>query len=80
MPLGKNVRYRVKTTQKGKKVRLAWKGGKVVEAKNLETGAVHGPQEFAADRKKGSGPRSSVSGPRSAPAVRRKSLKRMFSN
>lgn len=36
MPLGKNVRYRVKTTSKGK-VRLAFKGNKVIEAKKLHT-------------------------------------------
>jgi hypothetical protein len=36
MPLGKGVRYRVKTTAGGKKVRLAFKGSKVVEAKKLE--------------------------------------------
>ncbi len=34
MPLGKGVRYRVKTTSKGK-VRLAFKGNKVVEAVKL---------------------------------------------
>ena len=39
MPL-KGVRYRMKTTTKGKKIRLAFKGKKtVVEAKNLKTGA-----------------------------------------
>lgn len=54
MPLGKNVRYRVKQTPKGP-VRLAFKGkGKVVEAKNLRTGATHTPAEFAAGRKKAS--------------------------
>ena len=79
MPIGPG-RYRVVKRGK-KKIRLHFTpSGRVNEAKNLETGAVHGPQEFAADRKKGSGPRSSVSGPRSAPAVRRKSLKRMFPN
>lgn len=40
MPLGKGVRYRVKHTPKGN-VRLAFKGDKVVEAKNLKTGATH---------------------------------------
>lgn len=35
MPLGKNVRYRVKTTSSGKKIRLAFKDGKVVEAKKI---------------------------------------------
>jgi len=51
MPLGKAVRYRVKTTASGKKIRLAFKGGSVIEAKNLATGATHTPAEFAADRK-----------------------------
>lgn len=47
MPLGPGVRYRVKTTKSGKKVRLAFKGkGKVVEAKNLKSGATHTPSEF----------------------------------
>lgn len=50
MPL-RNVRYRTKTTATGKKVRLAFRGkGKVVEAKNIKTGATHTPKEFAADR------------------------------
>ncbi len=44
------ARYRVKTTKGGKKVRLAFRDGQVVEAKNLKTGAVHTPAEFAADR------------------------------
>lgn len=35
MPLGPGVRYRVKTTKSGKKVRLAFQNGKVVEAKTL---------------------------------------------
>ena len=51
MPI-KGARYRVKTTKTGKKVRLAFKEGEVVEAKNLETGAKHTPAEFKADRKK----------------------------
>jgi len=50
MPLGKGVRYRVKATD-GKKVRLAFRGKKVVEAKNLGTGATHTPAEFARDEK-----------------------------
>lgn len=33
-------------------VRLAFKGSKVIEAKNMKTGATHTPAEFAADRKK----------------------------
>jgi hypothetical protein len=52
MPLGKGVRYRVKTEPSGKKVRLAFKGSRVIEAKNLDTGDVHTPEEFAADRRK----------------------------
>lgn len=48
------ARYRFK---KGTSVRLAFKGprdgGKVVEAKNVETGATHTPAEFAAERRKG---------------------------
>jgi len=52
MPLGKGVRFRVKTTKSGKKIRLAFRGkGTVVEAKNLETGATHTPSEFMAERK-----------------------------
>ena len=44
------ARFRVKTTSTGKKIRLAFKGKKVVEAKNLKTGATHTPAEFRADR------------------------------
>ena len=52
MPLH-DVRYRVKTTKSGEKVRLAFRGkGKVVEAKNLRTGKTHTPADFRADRKK----------------------------
>ena len=47
------ARYRVKTTKSGKKIRLAFKGqGKVVEAKNLKTGATHTPAEFKAGKTK----------------------------
>lgn len=49
MPLGPGVRYRYK---RGTKIRLAFRGGKVIEAKNMDTGATHTPSEFAADRKK----------------------------
>jgi hypothetical protein len=49
MPLGPGVRYRYAP---GGKVRLAFKGGKVIEAKNMRTGATHTPAEFAADRAK----------------------------
>lgn len=52
MPLGKNVKYAVKTTKTGKKVRLAFKNGEVIEAKNLKTGKTHTPAEFKADKKK----------------------------
>jgi hypothetical protein len=51
MPLGKNVRYAMKKTSKGM-VRLAFKNGKVVEAKNMKTKKIHTPKEFAADKKK----------------------------
>lgn len=40
MPLGPGVRYRVKKTPKGN-VRLAFRGNKVVEAKNMKTGKLH---------------------------------------
>ena len=46
------ARFRVKTTKTGKKVRLAFKDGEVVEAKNLKTGAVHTQEEFASDKAK----------------------------
>jgi hypothetical protein len=51
MPL-KGVRYVVTTKPGGTKVRLAYRGNTVVEAKNLETGATHTPEEFAADRRR----------------------------
>jgi hypothetical protein len=51
MPI-RNARYRVKTTPTGKKVRLAFKGGEVVEAKNLETGETHTQKEFNQDKKR----------------------------
>jgi len=51
MPI-KGARYRVVTTKKGQKVRLAYKGNEVVEAKNLKTGATHTPAEFARDKAK----------------------------
>ena len=57
MPLGKRVRFRVKHTKSGKRIRLAFRDGKVIEAKNLATGATHTPAEFRLDRqrkKKGS--------------------------
>jgi hypothetical protein len=52
MPLGPG-RYRVKTTATGKQVRLHFTpGGTVDEAKNIKTGQVHTPSEFARDRMK----------------------------
>lgn len=48
MPL-KGVRYRV-VRRGGRKIRLAFRGNRVVEAKNLKTGATHTPAEFARDR------------------------------
>ena len=52
MPLPKGTRVRVKTTKTGKKVRLAFKGNKVIETKNVKTGATHTMAEFKADAKK----------------------------
>ena len=60
MPIKGNVRYRVKTTKSGKKVRLAFKGNKVVETKNLETGKMHTQAEFKRDKKKKSRKKSSL--------------------
>ena len=52
MPLPKDTRYAMKPI-KGGYERLAFnKAGKVIEAKNMKTGAVHTPAEFAADRRK----------------------------
>lgn len=48
MPLPKGTKYR--NTKSG--VRLAFRGGTVIEAKNTKTGAVHSSAEFAADRKR----------------------------
>lgn len=53
MPLGKDIKYAMKKTLKGL-VRLAFKGGEVVEAKNMKTGMKHTPAEFKADRAKSS--------------------------
>ena len=50
MPLPKGTRFRVKHTSKGP-VRLAFRGkSKVIESKNLKTGATHTSAEFQADR------------------------------
>lgn len=51
MPLPKGIRYAMKKTAKGM-VRLAFKGKKVVEAKNMKTGKKHTMHEFEMDRKK----------------------------
>lgn len=51
MPLS-GGRYRVVTTKSGKKIRLHFKGGKVDEAKNLETGQMHTKEEFDKDMAK----------------------------
>jgi hypothetical protein len=50
MPL-KGVRYRIVKTKRGN-VRLAFRGNQVVEAKNLRTGEVHTPLEFARERRR----------------------------
>lgn len=49
MPLGPGVRYRYR---KGTHTRLAFKGNTVIEAKNMQTGKTHTPQEFATDRRR----------------------------
>lgn len=74
MPVGKEVRYRVVTTKRGKKVRLAIRGGsakkktgRVIEAKNLETGSTHEPGEFVQERKRAKSSR-----------LRRTSFRRLF--
>ena len=51
MPLPEGTRFRV-TRRDGKKIRLAFRGNTVIEAKNLETGAIHSRSEFAADKKR----------------------------
>ena len=51
MPLGKGVRYRI-VKKGGKKIRLAFRGKTVIEAKNLDSGATHTPAEFAKDKRK----------------------------
>lgn len=57
MPLGPGVRYRYK---RGTDVRLAFKGGQVIEAKNTKTGATHTPSEFKADRSGQAAPMSAT--------------------
>ena len=50
MPLGPDVRYRMKPMRGGGYERLAFRGKNIVETKNMKTGATHTPAEFAADR------------------------------
>lgn len=51
MPI-KGGKYRVRTTEAGKKVRLHFTaGGNADEAVNLKSGAKHTKEEFKADRK-----------------------------
>ena len=50
MPI-KGARYRV-VNRGGKKIRLAFVGNEVVEAKNLETDAIHTREEFERDKKR----------------------------
>jgi len=61
MPLDQPVRYRYK---KGTKLRMAFARGtnQIVESKNMATGATHTPAEFAADRKKRRGLRTTATG------------------
>ncbi len=54
MPLPKGTTYGMVHTKKGN-VRLAFSHGKVIEAKNMKTGAMHTPAEFKADRMKHKG-------------------------
>jgi hypothetical protein len=56
MPLGPGVRYRFAPNG----VRLAFRGSRVIEAKNVKTGATHTPAEFVADRKKRKRPTGSL--------------------
>ena len=55
MPLPRGTRFRYK---KGTNIRLAFppgapkRGASPIEAKNMETGAVHTPEEFRADKAK----------------------------
>ena len=52
MPVGKGY-YRYRTYADGTKIRLHFTpSGRVNEAKNMKTGKVHTPAEFAADRAK----------------------------
>lgn len=51
MPLPAGTRYRMKKI-KGGYERLAFnKAGKVIEAKNMQSGATHTPAEFSAEKR-----------------------------
>ena len=52
MPLRGNVRYRMKPMKGGGFERLAFRGDKIVETKNMETGSTHTEKEFEQDRKR----------------------------
>lgn len=49
MPLPEGTKYRYKP---GTKIRLAFLKGKVVEAKNMKSGATHTHAEFKADARR----------------------------
>ncbi len=51
MPI-KGAKYRMKPMKGGGYERLAFQGNKVVETKNMKSGATHSPAEFKADRAK----------------------------
>lgn len=60
MPLGPGVKYRYAP---GGKVRLAFSpNGKVIEAKNMQTGDTHTPSEFEADAQRRVKARRAVGG------------------
>lgn len=49
MPLPTGTKYRYK---KGTNIRLAFLKGRVIEAKNMQTGDTHTPAEFKKDQMK----------------------------
>ena len=51
MPIA-NARYRMITAKNGDKIRLAFVGKKVVEAKNMRTGNLSNPQGYAKRQKR----------------------------
>jgi hypothetical protein len=54
MPLPPGTKYRYK---KGTHIRLAFLNGKLIETKNMKSGATHTPAEFKADKKRAAGKR-----------------------